>query len=91
MLCVSAAIIYVCSKTSLAMKTKYPVLDCFGNPGIVGDEKNPSKEGYIQKEFPGEDGIFKLEEQAKLEFTVNIEYELLKIKTHYVGNLQCFC
>jgi hypothetical protein len=33
----------------------------------------------------------KLEKQAVLEFTVNKEYELKEIKTHYVGNLQCFC
>jgi hypothetical protein len=88
MLLISATIIYICSKTSLAMKTKYPTLDCFGKPG---DENNAKKIGYIEKEFGGVGGIEKLYVQAKLEFTVNKEYELKKISTHYVGNLQCFC
>ena len=88
MLLISAAIIYVCAKTSLAMKTKYPVIDCFGHPA---KENSPRVEGYIEKEFGGENGIKKLEEQAILEFTINKEYELKKISTHYVGNLQCFC
>jgi hypothetical protein len=42
MLLISATIIYVCSMTSLSIKTKYPSIDCFGNPGIVGDPKNPT-------------------------------------------------
>jgi hypothetical protein len=49
MLLISATIIYVCSKTSLSIKTKYPIIDCFGKPGIPGDSNSPRIEGYIEK------------------------------------------
>ena len=77
LLTLSGAIIFKCTKTSLALKGKYPVVSCSMIAKL-----------YKTTEFKTNSDW---QTAAIKEYGINKNYENQNKTTHYTGSMQCFC
>lgn len=82
LLCISGAIIFVCTTKSLTLKFKYPQVKC---PNVAEDYN-------VKKDYSlSANDLTRWTDDAMKEFHTNKAYEDANQQTHYQGIMQCFC